>query len=88
MASIISGMIATAVSNTRDNCIRFSAKKYGYVLVLEIQESGRVNNFPINADLQQIQGMAEKIGGCLFINTQKEEKVIMSFSFPNLPVAA
>jgi|SRR5688572_10970710 len=88
VASIISGMIATAVSNTRDNCIRFSAKKYGYVLVLEIQESGRVNNFPINADLQQIQGMAEKIGGCLFINTQKEEKVIMSFSFPNLPVAA
>jgi hypothetical protein len=88
VASIISGMIATAVGNTRDNRIRFSAKKYGYVFVLELHEAGRANNYAVNTDLQQIQGLAEKIGGCLFINSHNEEKIVMSFSFPNLPVAA
>lgn len=88
VASIISGMIAVAVGNTKNNCIRISAKRYGYVFVVEVHETARTNNYPANADLQQIQGLAEKIGGCLFINTPNEEKVVMSFSFPNLPVAA
>ena len=88
VASVISGMIATAVSNTKDNCIRLTAKKYGYVFVFEIKSACKTNNHPLNADLQQMQRLAEKIGGCLLINTQNEEKTMMSFSFPNLPVAA
>jgi hypothetical protein len=81
-------MIATAVSSTINNCIRFSAKKYGYVFVLELHAVGKTNNYTVNADLQQIQRLAEKIGGCLFINRHNEEKIVMSFNFPNLPVAA
>lgn len=88
VASIISGMIATAINNTKNNCIRIAAKKYGYVFVLEVYESGRTNDYPVNTDLHHIQQLAERIGGCLFINNQQEEKIIMSFSFPNLPVAA
>jgi len=88
VASVISGLIATAVSNTKNNCIRLTAKKYGYVFVLEINSACKTNNHPLNAELQQMQRLAEKIGGCLFINAQNEEKTIMSFSFPNLPVAA
>lgn len=88
VASIISGMLATAVNNARNKCIRLSAKRYGYVFVVEVHETGRVNNAPANSDLQQIQKLAEKIGGCLSVNSQDEEQAIMSFSFPNLPVAA
>lgn len=87
IASVISGMI-TITSNTKNNCIRFSAKKYGYVFVLEMKSTTRVTNHPLNPDLQQMQRLAEKIGGCLCINNQHEEKTLMSFSFPNLPIAA
>ncbi len=84
VASIISGMIAIAANNTSNNCIRFSAKKYGYVFVLEMQE---FNTIPVNTDLRQLQRLAEKMGGCLFFTQQSKEKSIMSFIFPNLPVA-
>ena len=88
VASVISGMIATITGNSKNNCIRLSAKKYGYVFVLEIKSTARATNHPLNPDLQQMQQLAEKIGGCLFINNQNEEKTMMSFSFPNLPIAA
>lgn len=88
VASVISGMIATAVSNTKNNCLRLTAKKYGYVFVFDIKSACKTNNHTVNAELQQMQLLAEKIGGCLFINTQHEENAMMSFSFPNLPVAA
>jgi len=88
VASVISGMIATITGNTKNNCIRFSAKKYGYVFVLEIKSTARATSHPLNPDLQQMQQLAEKIGGCLFFNNQNEEKTLMSFSFPNLPITA
>lgn len=83
VASIISGMIAIAANSTSNNCIRFSAKKYGYVFVLEMQE---FNTIPVNTYLRQLQRLAEKMGGCLFFTQQSKEKSIMSFIFPNLPV--
>jgi len=88
VASIISGMIATITGNSKNNCIRLSAKKYGYVFVLEMISTARATHHPLNPDLQQMQQLAEKIGGCLCINNQHEEKTLMSFSFPNLPIAA
>ena len=88
VASVISGMITSVVSNSKENCIRFSAKKFGHVLVLELSGNGGGVYNHLNADLQQMQRLAEKIGGCLFINTQSPGKTLLSFNFPNLPVAA
>jgi hypothetical protein len=88
VASVISGMIATIVNDARNKCIRLSAKKYGFVFVLEVHQKGCAANSPVNANLQQIQKLAEQIGGCLFVNIQDEEQAVMSFSFPNLPIAA
>lgn len=83
VASIISGMITIAATNTTNNCILFSAKQYGHVIVLEMQE---FNKIPQNTELRQIQRLAEKIGGSLSITVQNPEKSIILFSFPNLPV--
>lgn len=88
VASVISGMISSAISTSKNTCIRFCAKKYGHVLVLELREAGRKKLLPDSRQLQQIQDIAEKIGGCLYVGSQEEERIMMSFSFPNLPVAA
>lgn len=83
VASIITGMITIAATTTTNNCILFSAKQYGHVIVLEMQE---FNKIPLNTDFRQIQRLAEKIGGSLSITVQSPEKSSMLFSFPNLPV--
>lgn len=88
VASVISGMISSAVGSAKNTCIRFCAKKYGYVVVLELREAGHRKNQPDRRQLQQMQDIAEKIGGCLYVGSQDEERIMMSFSFPNLPVAA
>jgi hypothetical protein len=38
--------------------------------------------------LQDVQVLAEKIGGCLTISINKEKATTIAFSFPNLPIAA
>jgi hypothetical protein len=83
VASIITGLIAIAAVNTSGNFIRFSAKKYEHLLVLEMQE---FNKMPFNGELRQLQILAEKIGGSLSVTIQNPDKRITSFSFPNLPV--
>ena len=87
VASVIDGMIASMIDNTRNTCIRFSAKKFGHLMVLEIRESNRPKVNPDTALLQQMQEMAEKIGGCLYVGMPEEERIIMSFSFPYFRVA-
>ncbi len=88
VASIISGMIATANERMKKTCIRFLAKKYGPVIVLELREAVRTELPGDDRQIDYIQEMAEKIGGCLYISTREEEKILMSFSFPNQPAAA
>lgn len=88
VASVIDGMIASAIVNTKNTCIRFAAKKYGHLLVLELREANRPKAQPDIVHLQEIKCMAEQIGGCLYIGMPEEERIMMSFSFPYFPLAA
>ena len=88
VSSIISGLLSTIVAHAKDTCIRLSAKKYGYVMVLEIHEAGSVNGYAMACSLQQVQSLAQKIGGCLNISIPRPETTTIAFSFPNLPLAA
>jgi signal transduction histidine kinase len=85
--SVISNLLTTIVQHTRDTCIRLTARQYGYVLVLEVRESGSINGYAMACDLQESNAMAEKIGGCLSISVQ-DPMVTVAFSFPDLPAAA
>jgi hypothetical protein len=88
VASVINGMISSAIGSIKNTCIRISARKFGHVLVLELREAGRANPTTDGAQLKEIQSLAEKIGGCLYVGVPEEERIMMSFSFPNLPAAA
>ena len=88
VSSVISGLVSTVVNHAKDTCIRLSAKKYGYVMVLEVHESGSQNTYAMACALQQVQHLAQKIGGCLSISMRKHESTTIAFSFPNLPIAA
>src|SRR5688572_30213944 len=88
ISSIISGLLSAVVTHARDTCIRLTARKYGHVVVLEIQESGCISTYAMACGLQDVQTLAEKIGGCLTISIQKPTSTRIAFSFPNLPIAA
>lgn len=88
ISSIISGLLSAVVTHARDTCIRLTARKYGHVIVMEIQESGCISTYAMACGLQDVQSLAEKIGGCLTINVNREKSTTISFSFPNLPLAA
>ena len=88
VASVISGLLSTVVRHAKDTCIRFSAKKYGHVIVFEIQESGCISTYAMACGLQDVQSMASKIGGSLSISIQKPKNTTIAFSFPNMPLAA
>lgn len=87
ISSVICGVLDTIVQHSRETCIRITARKYGYVVVLEVKESGSVNGYAMACGLQQVNSLAEKIGGCLSISIQQPMTTV-AFSFPNLPVAA
>lgn len=88
ISSIISGLLSTVVMHAKGTCIRLTAKKYGHVMVFEIKESGCISTYAMACGLQDVQTLAEKIGGCLTISLNKEKTTTIAFSFPNLPIAA
>jgi len=88
IASVVSSLLCTVVHNVKDTCIRLSAKKYGHVIILEIQESGSINTYTMASELQQVYSLAEKIGGNLSVGIRHPEVTTITFSFPNLPLAA
>lgn len=87
VSSVISGLLDTIVHHCRETCIRLTARQYGYVVVLEVRESGSINSYAMACALQTSNSMAEQIGGCLSISVH-EPTTTVAFSFPNLPIAA
>lgn len=87
LASILSGLLQTVVTHAENSCIRIAAEGYGNIVLIHLKDSGNFNNRPVANDLQQVQQLAKKIGGCVSISNQREEMTI-AFTFPNLPQAA
>src|SRR4051812_30384583 len=86
ISSVISGLLSAVVLHARDTCIRLSARKYGHVVVLEIQESGCISTYAMACGLQEVQSLAKKVGGSLNISIQRPASTRIAFSFPNLPM--
>lgn len=85
VASIITGILTIAATNTTGNFIKLSAKKHLHMLALEIQE---FNKIPFNNDIRQLQKLAEKIGGSLSVSVQNPDKSVILFSFPAATIPA
>ncbi len=83
ISSVLSRMISTVVKHVSDTCIRFTARRHGNIVVLEVQESGSVHGFAMASELQQVNSLAERFGGRLSITLPRPETTAISFSFPD-----
>jgi hypothetical protein len=87
VASVLGGLISSVVSNTKNSCIRLSAKVYNHVILLHVKDCSSQGH-PEEHRLRQLQPIAEKIGGVVSITSQRMNITTFAFSFPNLPLAA
>ena len=80
--SVINRLLAIAARQLKNTCIRLTARKHGYLTVLEIQESGPINSYALASDLQHVCLLANQLGGSLSISIRKAKNMTVSFSFP------
>lgn len=80
---VVSRIIAAMVRHVTEACIRFTAKKQGHMIVLEMHETGYVNGFAMASELQQVNVLAETIGGRLSIAIPRAKTTSIAFIFPD-----
>lgn len=88
IATVLGGMLSAVVRNAKDSCIRFSAKVYGNVILVHVKDYNSVNYCPVEKNLQQLQPLAERLGGSVGVTSQRQNVTTFAFSFPNMPLAA
>lgn len=88
VATVLTNLFTVVASNTRDSCIRITAKVYHNVILVQVRNRNSPNSYTLAHSLQPAQPIAEKIGGYLGVTTQLHNETTIVFSFPNLPAAA
>lgn len=83
LANVLRGLLHTVVSNARNSCIRVAAKVYGDIVLVHVRDTRRADSKTITERLDEIQSLAEKVGGCVTICNQQEEMITLAFSFFN-----
>lgn len=89
VATVFGTLLNTLIANTKDCCIRISARIYGKIALLSLKESHQANGKNFAANIRQIQQLAERIGGTVSISYDQKKTTTLIFSFTNnLPLAA
>lgn len=88
LARVLRGLLHTVVSNARNSCIRVAAKVYGDIVLVHVRDTRRADTKTITERLDEIQLLAEKVGGCVTVCNQQEEAITLAFSFFNGTKAA
>ena len=88
LATVLNGLMHTAVSNAENSCIRITARVYGNIILVHVLDTRKSDNHAITDMLGEMQPLAEKIGGCVTVCNQREKIITLAFSFLNLPSAA
>ena len=67
LASLLSNLLQTAVSQTESDCIRISAYEQQQQVFLQVRENGRCYNADIFKKMEQLIPMAATLGGTVAI---------------------
>lgn len=84
VAAVINGMLHAVIGNTRESCVRISAREIhaGKSVEVVVKDTGCFSSYALACDLQTIFPMAQKIGGYLSISAEKQNNSTITFNFP------
>src|SRR5258706_13257692 len=81
LATVFGNLLNTVITHTENCCIRISAKLYGKVVLIHLTESHQPNCSAFNGSIRQVQKLAEKIGGTISINSDRDRATTIVFTF-------
>jgi hypothetical protein len=83
LGAIINGLLYAVVSNTKDSCIRISAKEiYGNMIEVFVRDDNSCHTYAVACNLQEMVPLAAKIGGDINISNQRQSITTIAFRFP------
>lgn len=83
LGTIINGLLYAVVSNTKDSCIRISAKAtYGNMIAVAVKDDNSCHTYAVACNLQEMVPLAAKIGGNISITNERQNITTISFRFP------
>lgn len=87
LATVIGSLFCSMLTSNKCGSIRFTSKSYNDIVFIHIMDVNRVNHRPLLTQLERLQPLARKLGGCITRNWQRNDSTMVTFSFFN-PVKA
>ena len=84
LTTLLKNLLCNTIMNTQDDCIRVTAKAYGSITVVHVRNNDFRCEQIITNNLQDFEGIAEQLGGCLSVTKNKLYGASVSFTFLNL----
>jgi hypothetical protein len=81
LSSVLSTLLYDTVAHTSDNCIHISAKAFGYITLIHIRNNNGDYDKAISVSLNQVQSLAEKLGGCIGITNNRLNGTTVALTF-------
>jgi K+-sensing histidine kinase KdpD len=83
LALMVSHVLKTAIRHTENDCIRISARTVSDSVFLNVKENGCRPYIAVAESMEQIQPLAEKLGGFISVESSSHEGITVAFSFYN-----
>lgn len=84
LTSLLKNLLCETIMNTQDDCLRVMAKAFNAITLVHVRNNDFRSEQIITANLQQFEGIAEQLGGCLSVTKNKLYGASVSFTFLNL----
>lgn len=84
VASLLSNAIYMVINNTQDSCIRISAKVFENEVVVSIRDNGLSEKNSILQGIDQLQMLAQRMGGWIGLSEYGNKIKTIDLGFPNV----
>lgn len=82
LSGVLGRLLTTVKANLQNNSVHISAKSIGNITLLHLRSNIEYNNVIAGA-LQEIEPLAERLGGCVSISHNRMYGLTMVFTFIN-----
>ncbi len=82
LVGLISELLSTVVSNSRQGEIHITADRFSDMVILSIQERNNYNGYALAFSISSMEPEASRVGGHISIKGPQQKIATISFSFP------
>lgn len=83
MAYVVGSMLNSSINVTENDCLHVTAKVFSNIIIIHIKDNFSSFNNSIAYDLELLQPVANKLGGCVCYDGNTIKGTSIAFSFTN-----